>query len=109
LRSTLRQIDTLARLGGDEFVIIVNCIAGHEHAKSVIRDVLDCVARPMVLASITVQTSPSIGVSLYPQDGKDPQTLLRAADAAMYHAKKMGRNTFQFFTSEVNSFTRERL
>ena len=109
LRSTLRQIDTLARLGGDEFVIIVNCIAGHEHAKSVIRQVLDCVAQPMVLASITVQTSPSIGVSLYPQDGKDPQTLLKAADAAMYHAKKMGRNTFQFFTPEMNSFTRERL
>ena len=60
LRSTLRQIDTLARLGGDEFVIIVNGIAGHEHAKSVIRQVLDCVAQPMVLASITVQTSPSI-------------------------------------------------
>ena len=63
----------------------------------------------MVLASIKVQTSPSIGVSLYPQDGKDAQTLLKHADAAMYHAKKMGRNTFQFFTPEMNSFTRERL
>ncbi len=109
LRSILRPIDTLARLGGDEFVIIVNCIAGREQAESLIKQVLECIGRPMVLASIKVQISPSIGVSLYPQDGKDPQTLLKAADAAMYHAKKIGRNTFQFFTSEVNSFTRERL
>ena len=109
LRSILRPIDTLARLGGDEFVIIVNCIAGREQAESLIKQVLECIGRPMVLASIKVQISPSIGVSLYPQDGKDPQTLLKAADAAMYHAKKTGRNTFQFFTSEVNSFTRERL
>jgi predicted signal transduction protein with EAL and GGDEF domain len=109
LRSILRQGDTLAPLGGDEFVIVANGIAGREHAESLIRKVLECVTRPMVISSSTVQTSPSIGVSLYRQDGRDPQTLLKAADAAMYHAKKMGRNTFQFFTSEVSSFTRERL
>jgi diguanylate cyclase (GGDEF)-like protein len=109
LKSILRQIDTLARLGGDEFVIIVNCIAGPEHAESVIGEVLGCIGQPMKLASIEVQTSPSIGVSLYPHDGTDPQTLLKHADAAMYHAKKMGRNTFQFFAADMNAFTRERL
>ncbi len=90
LKSVLRQIDTLARLGGDEFVIIVNCITGAQHAESVIGQVLGCIGQPIKLASIEVQTSPSIGVSLYPHDGTDPQTLLKHADAAMYHAKKMG-------------------
>ena len=109
LRSTLRKVDTLARIGGDEFVIILGGISGPQNAESVISNILDCVGRPMNLASIEVQTSPSIGVSIYPHDGTDPATLLKHADAAMYHAKKMGRNTFQFFAPEMNAFTRERL
>jgi EAL domain-containing protein (putative c-di-GMP-specific phosphodiesterase class I) len=61
------------------------------------------------LASLDVQTSPSIGVSVYPHDGTDAQTLMKHADAAMYHAKKLGRNTFQFFAPAMNAFARERL
>ena len=78
-----------------------------QQAESLIKQVLD-LGRPMVLEA-SRRMSPSLGVSLYPQDGKDPQTLLKHADAAMYHAKKKGRNSYQFFTPEVNSFTRERL
>jgi diguanylate cyclase len=109
LRSTLRKVDTLARIGGDEFVIILTGIGRPQDAESVISNVLECIRRPMELAALEVQTSPSIGVSLYPHDGTDPATLLKHADAAMYHAKKMGRDTFQFFAPEMNAFTRERL
>ena len=109
LRSVLRRVDTLARIGGDEFVIILNDINGPLNAEKIIGNLLSCVSRPMEIASIEVQTSPSVGVSLYPHDGVDPHTLLRHADAAMYHAKKLRGNTFQFFAPEMNPFTRERL
>jgi diguanylate cyclase (GGDEF)-like protein len=109
LRSALRKTDTLARIGGDEFVVVLSGITGPHDVETVLANVLDNVRRPIELASIEVQTSPSIGVSLYPHDGTDPQTLLKHADAAMYHAKKMGRNTFQFFAPDMNAFTRERL
>ena len=109
LRSALRKTDTLARIGGDEFVVVLSGITGPHDVETVLANVLESVRRPIELASIEVQTSPSIGVSLYPHDGTDPQTLLKHADAAMYHAKKMGRNTFQFFAPDMNAFTRERL
>jgi len=109
LQAVLRRTDTLARLGGDEFVLIVNDITGPQDVESVIRKVLDDIGRPVHLASLEVHTSPSIGISLYPDDGTDAETLLKHADAAMYHAKKMGRNTFQFFAPAMNAFTRERL
>jgi diguanylate cyclase (GGDEF)-like protein len=109
IRASLRKIDTLARLGGDEFVVLLSDISGPHDVESVISSVLRNVGRPIELASIEVHTSPSIGVSLYPHDGTDAQTLLKHADAAMYHAKKTGRNTFQFFAPEMNAFTRERL
>jgi diguanylate cyclase (GGDEF)-like protein len=109
LRASLRKVDTLARIGGDEFVVLLTGINGPHDVEIVIQNVLKNVGLPMELASIEVQTSPSIGVSLYPHDGADPQTLLKHADAAMYHAKKIGRNTFQFFAPQMNAFTRERL
>jgi diguanylate cyclase (GGDEF)-like protein len=109
LRASLRKVDTLARIGGDEFVIVLNGVTGPHDVEVVLSNVLSTVGRPLELESIEVQTSPSIGVSLYPHDGTDPQTLLKHADAAMYHAKKMGRNTFQFFAPDMNAFTRERL
>jgi diguanylate cyclase (GGDEF)-like protein len=109
LRASLRKVDTLARIGGDEFAIVLSGIAGPHCVETVVSNLLHSVHQPIVLAAIEVQTSPSIGVSLYPHDGTDPQTLLKHADAAMYHAKKIGRNTFQFFAPEMNAFTRERL
>jgi diguanylate cyclase (GGDEF)-like protein len=109
LRASLRKVDTLARIGGDEFVIVLNGVATLHDIEVVITSVLHAVGQPLELESLEVQTSPSIGVSVYPNDGTDPQTLLKHADAAMYHAKKMGRNTFQFFAPDMNAFTRERL
>jgi diguanylate cyclase (GGDEF)-like protein len=109
LKSTLRKGDTLARIGGDEFIIILTGISGPHDVESAISHLLREVSQPFELAAIEIQTSPSVGVSLYPHDGTDPQTLTKHADAAMYHAKKTGRGTFRFFSPEMNAFTRERL
>jgi diguanylate cyclase (GGDEF)-like protein len=109
LRAVLRKADTLARLGGDEFVLVLNEIAAARDAESVASKLLASLAVPVVLSGIEVQISASIGISLFPQDGVDAESLLKHADAAMYHAKKNGRNAFQFFAPVMNVFARERL
>jgi diguanylate cyclase (GGDEF)-like protein len=109
LRNSLRKVDTLARIGGDEFAIVLSGITSPHCVETVVSHLLNAVRRPIELAAIEIQPSPSIGVSMYPHDGTEPTTLLKHADAAMYHAKKMGRNTFQFFAPAMNAFTRERL
>jgi diguanylate cyclase (GGDEF)-like protein len=109
LSSLLRKDDTLARLGGDEFVLLIHEVASPQDAEVVARKVLSQVALPLQLAGLDVHVSPSVGISLCPEDGADSETLLQHADAAMYHAKKKGRNTFQFFAPAMNAFARERL
>ncbi len=109
LAARLRRTDTLARLAGDEFVILINEIGGLHDAESIASGVLSDIGRPVALAGLDVHVSASIGISVYPDDGTDAETLLQHADAAMYHAKKNGRNGFQFFTSTMNTFARERL
>jgi diguanylate cyclase (GGDEF)-like protein len=105
----LRKADTLARLGGDEFVLILNEISGPHDAEAVATKVLADVAQPMKLAELELHTSASIGISICPDDGIDAESLLRHADAAMYHAKNNGRNAYQFFAPAMNAFARERL
>jgi len=109
LTGRLRRTDTLARLAGDEFVILINEIEGLHDAESIAGSVLADIGRPVALAGLEVHVSASIGISVYPDDGRDAETLLQNADAAMYHAKKNGRCGFQFFTSTMNTFARERL
>lgn len=109
LSGLLRKEDTLARLGGDEFVLVVDEISGSKDAEAVARKVLNQVALPIRLAGLDVHVSPSVGIAVCPDDGVDSETLLQHADAAMYHAKKKGRNTFQFFAPAMNAFARERL
>jgi len=109
LRALLRKADTLARLGGDEFVLVLNEIASPREAESVASKVLASLAAPVTLSGIEVQISASIGISVFPEDGVDADSLLKHADAAMYHAKKNGRNAFQFFAPVMNVFARERL
>jgi len=109
LSGMLRKEDTLARLGGDEFVLLIHEVSGPQDAEAVARKILTQVALPLQLAGLDVHVSPSVGISLCPDDGSDSETLLQHADAAMYHAKKKGRNTFQFFAPAMNAFARERL
>ncbi|HEY4210424.1 MAG TPA: EAL domain-containing protein [Steroidobacteraceae bacterium] len=109
LLNRLRRSDTLARLAGDEFVIVLSEIAGVRDAESVASGFLHDIGKPVSLSGLEVHVSASIGISVYPDDGTDADTLLQHADAAMYHAKKNGRNGFQFFTSTMNTFARERL
>jgi diguanylate cyclase len=109
LSGLLRKADTLARLGGDEFVLLIHEVSSPQDAEAVARKVLNQVAQPLQLAGLEVHVSPSIGICLCPDDGVDSETLLQHADAAMYHAKKKGRNTFQFFAPAMNAFARERL
>jgi diguanylate cyclase (GGDEF)-like protein len=109
LSGLLRKEDSLARLGGDEFVLLIHEVSSPQDAEEVARKILSQVALPVQLAGLDVHVSPSVGISLCPDDGADSETLLQHADAAMYHAKKKGRNTFQFFAPAMNAFARERL
>jgi diguanylate cyclase (GGDEF)-like protein len=105
----VRREDTLARLGGDEFVLLIHEISTPQDAELVARKALAQVAIPTNLSGLEVHVSPSIGISLCPDDGSSAEALLQHADAAMYHAKKTGRNTLQFFAPAMNAFARERL
>jgi predicted signal transduction protein with EAL and GGDEF domain len=109
LASVLRKADTLARLGGDEFVLVLNEIATAQDVETIAGKVLADIARPVKLSDLELHTSASIGISVFPTDGTDANTLLQHADAAMYHAKKNGRNAYQLFMPAMNAFAKDRL
>jgi diguanylate cyclase (GGDEF)-like protein/PAS domain S-box-containing protein len=97
LAGSVRAEDTVSRLGGDEFVLVLEDLVTAENVPAVVGKIVDVLAEPMLLAGNEMQIATSIGISLYPDDGDDPEALLRNADAAMYRAKDQGRNTFCFF------------
>jgi len=109
LKSCMREGDTVARLGGDEFTVILEDVRSAKFVAKVANKILAAVSQAYLLDAIEVNISPSIGVSLYPSDGRDVDTLLKNADAAMYHAKKHGRNNFQFYSAEMNAQADKRL
>ena len=109
LRTCIRDDDTVARLGGDEFTIILEDIRSVSFVAKVAEKVLNSVMDSYTIAGTEVNISPSIGVSLYPADGRDTDVLIRNADAAMYHAKHNGRNNFQFYSAEMNAQAAHRL
>ncbi len=109
LQGSIRASDTVARQGGDEFVLLLN---DHDQVDSIItllERVMQVVGRPVALSGGEYQVGASLGVALYPQDGRDPESLLKHADVAMYAAKSQGRNNFQFFTPDLNQVASERL
>jgi diguanylate cyclase (GGDEF)-like protein len=100
---------TVARLGGDEFTIILHRISSSQDAAHVARRILKALDEPFDLAGQEVVIDASIGISIYPDDSRDPGTLLMHADTAMYHAKSQGRDNFQFFHPELNARAMDRL
>lgn len=103
LAGQLRERDTAARMGGDDFVVVLADLAGPQEVMLRADRLLHDIARPIPLHNREVNLSVSIGVSLYPSDGNDCDTLLRNADAAMYRAKESGRNAFCFYTADMNT------
>jgi diguanylate cyclase (GGDEF)-like protein len=109
LRATLREGDTVGRVGGDEFVLILADQSNEEVIFRGMQRITAKVAEPITVEGKEFYVTCSAGISLYPQDGTDVDTLLKNADAAMYRAKEHGRSNFQFYTSEMNDRVNERL
>ncbi|POA98604.1 GGDEF domain-containing protein [Chromobacterium sinusclupearum] len=99
----------LARLGGDEFTLLMSGFDSHTQLGEVATDILTELGRPLSLEAHEVFITGSIGISVFPHDGQDAQTLLKNADVAMYRAKDSGKNTYQFFDAGMNTQTFERL
>jgi len=108
LDSVVRRIDTLARLGGDEFIFAMPGFHAAA-AADVARRLIDVFSRPFEVAGHELTVTPSLGICIHPHDGKDLEILLKNADTAMYRAKDIGRNTFQFYATEMNTATLDRL
>jgi diguanylate cyclase (GGDEF)-like protein/PAS domain S-box-containing protein len=98
LTTCVRTSDTICRLGGDEFVVLLSEIEQVDAAIRCAEKLLAAVAVPHLIAGHEVHITLSIGISVCPDDGRDAETMLKNADTAMYHAKKMGRDNYQFFT-----------
>ena len=109
LRSALREGDTIARLSGDEFVILLPRISEARDVARVAAKALGMVTAPFTVLGHELHISSTIGVSLFPKDGADPETLLKHADTALYQAKDRGRNQYQFFDARMNAHAQERL
>lgn len=99
LTACLRATDTVARFGGDEFTIVIAAIEGHEDVIRVARKIIRDVAEPYNLDGVDASITTSIGISFYPNDGKDPNLLIQRADNAMYHAKRHGKNHHEFYSA----------
>jgi diguanylate cyclase (GGDEF)-like protein len=109
LRACVRECDTVARLGGDEFVVLLPNTIDGRGVEAVAQKILTSLAVPFTLIGHEFRVTASIGISTFPQDGLDEQTLTKNADAAMYQAKAEGKNTFQLYSREMNTHSLERL
>ncbi len=99
----------IARLGGDEFTVVLSDIEDTAHVERVAKRLLNVLSEPIALQSHNPVVTPSIGIAIFPHDGKDPETLVRNADTAMYVAKAAGRACYRFYDEEMNSRAVEQL
>ena len=109
LRAALRETDTVARLSGDEFVVLLTEHEDQQLSADIVQRLMDSVAQPVMLGIKEFFVTCSIGVSVYPLDGAPADSLIEMADIAMYRAKKLGRNNFQFYTPAMNEEAMERV
>ncbi len=109
IMGVLRRSDTVARLGGDEFTVVLPDTRAIGEVEPIVLKILSELARPIVVDGHETFITASVGVTIYPTDGREIEDLLKHADAAMYRAKESGRNTFRFFTPEMNAEAVERM
>jgi diguanylate cyclase (GGDEF)-like protein/PAS domain S-box-containing protein len=109
IQNGLRDSDTVARLGGDEFTLLLPHLARSEDAAPIAQKLLESLRAPFLLEGREFLITTSIGISLYPEDGTDAETLIKNADTAMYQAKEQGRDNYQLFNAFVNAKALQRI
>jgi len=109
LTKTLRESDIVARIGGDEFIIVLTDYSDFPALITLANTITTNLSEPYLVEKKRLICTPSIGISVYPEDGKDAETLMKNADAAMYDVKDKGRNSFKLFTQEMNTIVQNRL
>jgi diguanylate cyclase (GGDEF)-like protein/PAS domain S-box-containing protein len=109
LQQCTREVDTVARLGGDEFVVALADLEQPADAAGIAQKILDSVSQPAKVGNYVLNSSTSIGISVFPEDGEQVDILLKNADTAMYQAKQNGRNGYEFFTCDMKTQAEDRL
>jgi diguanylate cyclase (GGDEF)-like protein/PAS domain S-box-containing protein len=109
LQTAVREGDTVARVGGDEFILLLPGVERPLELARVAEKICEALREPLALDDQELFVTPSMGISLYPEDGEDAETLVKHADAAMYRAKDQGRNRYQLYTPSMNEGATERL
>jgi diguanylate cyclase (GGDEF)-like protein len=108
LRCCVLEDDTLARIGGDEFAIVLEGVSEIEEIAAIAQKIMAIFSLPFAPSGQEIYVTPSMGITIYPMDGHDSDSLLKNADAAMYSAKEYGRNHFRFYTTDMNALAIER-
>jgi diguanylate cyclase (GGDEF)-like protein/PAS domain S-box-containing protein len=105
----IREVDTVTRMGGDEFTFILPQVHQSDEVVTIVQRIFNYFQMPLFIEEHELYITPSIGISIYPDDGDDVKTLLKSADMAMYQAKEKGRNNYQFYTTDLNKKAMHRL